>query len=70
VLLFSGFILTAQTIKINTPRPFSTTGSKAHKGSIGLRDHNEQSANINSKLPDSFFLFFVLTICWDGKRKK
>ena len=31
-----GFNSYAQTIKINTPRPFSTTGSKALKGSVGF----------------------------------
>jgi hypothetical protein len=61
--LLSGFLcgllgvgLYAQPIKTNTSRPFSTTGSKALKGSIGLRDHNEQSPNIT---PHSRIYFFV-----------
>jgi len=62
--LLSGFLcgllgvgLYAQPIKINTSRPFSTTGSKALKGSIGLRDHNEQSPNITSNSRVHFFVF-------------
>ena len=52
-----GLSMYAQPTKINTSRPFSTTGSKALKGSIGLRDHNEQSPNITLHGQVYFFRF-------------